>query len=79
MRANAAVGLHTTPGDVTIELVNFGATDTGAGPSNSLFHTLTFGMRTRGTHQAHVGLVFPLDASLRGDVWILSLGYHYAN
>jgi len=78
MRANAAVGLHTTPGDVTIELVNFGATDTGAGPSNSLFHTLTFGMRTRGTHQAHVGLVFPLDASLRGDVWILSLGYHYA-
>ena len=79
LRANAAVGLHTTPGDVTIELVNFGATDTGAGPSNSLFHTLTFGMRTRGTHQAHVGLVFPLDASLRGDVWILSLGYHYAN
>jgi len=79
MRANAAVGLHTTPGDVTIELVNFGATDTGAGASNSLFHTLTFGMRTRGTHQAHAGLVFPLDASLRGDVWIVSLGYHYAS
>ena len=79
MRANAAVGLHTTPGDATIELVNFGAVDTGAEASNSLFHTLTFGMRTRGTHQVHAGLVFPLDASLRGDVWILSLGYHYAN
>jgi hypothetical protein len=78
LRANAAVGLHTSPGDLTIELVNFGATDSGAGASNSLFHTLTFGMRTRGTHQAHAGLVFPLDASLRGDVWILSLGYHYA-
>jgi hypothetical protein len=78
LRANAAVGLHTTPGDLTIELVNFGATDTGVGASNSLFHTLTFGIRTRGTHQVHAGLVFPLDASLRGDVWILSLGYHYA-
>ena len=78
LRANAAVGLHTTPGDLTIELVNFGATDSGVGASNSLFHTLTFGMRTRGTHQVHAGLVFPLDASLRGDVWVLSLGYHYA-
>ena len=78
LRANAAVGLHTLPGDLTIELVNFGAFDTGIGPTNSLFHTLTFGMRTRGTHQVHAGLVFPLDASLRGDVWILSLGYHYA-
>lgn len=79
MRANAAVGLRTAPCDLTIELVNFGATDSGAGTSNSMFHTLTFGMRTRGTHQAHAGLVFPLDASLRGDVWILSLGYHYAS
>lgn len=78
LRANAAVGLHTTPGDLTIELVNFGATDSGVGASDSLFHTLTFGMRTRGTHQVHAGLVFPLDASLRGDVWVLSLGYHYA-
>lgn len=78
LRANAAVGLRTTPGDLTIELVNFGAMDTGVGASNSLFHTLTLGMRTRGTHQAHAGLVFPLDASLRGDVWILALGYHYA-
>jgi hypothetical protein len=78
LRANAAVGLRTTPGDLTIELVNFGATDTGVGASDSLFHTLTLGMRTRGTHQAHAGLVFPLDASLRGDVWILALGYHYA-
>jgi hypothetical protein len=79
MRANAAVGLHTTPVDLTIELVNFGATDSGAGASNSFFHTLTFGIRTRGTHQLHAGLVLPLDASLRGDVWILSLGYHYAS
>lgn len=77
LRANAAGGLRTAPGDVTIELVNFGATDSGAGASNSLVHTLTIGMRTRGAHQLHAGLVFPLDGSQRGEVWILSLGYHY--
>jgi hypothetical protein len=78
VRGNAAAGLRTAPGDLTIELVNFGALDSGAGASNSLVHTLTLGMRTRGAHQLHAGLVFPLDGSQRGDVWILSLGYHYA-
>jgi hypothetical protein len=79
LRANAAGGLRTAPGDVTIELVNFGAIDSGAGASNSLVHTLTIGMRTRGTHQLHAGLVLPLDAAQRGEVWILSLGYHYTD
>ncbi len=37
LRANAAVGLHTTPGDLTIELVNFGAFDTGGDPPTACF------------------------------------------
>ena len=33
------------------------------------------GARTRGEDQLHLGLVFPLDDDLRGELWILSLGY----
>jgi hypothetical protein len=78
LRANAAAGLRTTHADVTIELVNFGAFDSGAGFSDSMVHTAAVGLRTRGRHQAQAGLVFPLDAFVRGDVWIVSTGYQFA-
>ena len=73
------MGLRTTPADLTLEVVNFGALDSGAGASNSLVHTLTIGMRTRGAHQAARGVGVSLSTARNAATsWILSLGYHYA-
>jgi hypothetical protein len=41
-------------------------------------HTFAFGVRTRGANQFHGGLVFPLDAGTRGELWIVSIGYQRA-
>jgi len=80
LRANVAAGVRLAALDLAAELVNFGSLngrDPG-GITNRFFHTLAFGLSTRGTDQFHIGTVFPLDKSLRGDIWILSLGYQHA-
>ena len=32
-------------------------------------------MRTRGQNLLHLGLILPLDSAVRGEQWIVSLGY----
>ena len=42
------------------------------------FHTAALSVRTTGDNQLHFGTVFPLDDGLRGELWIISLGYQRA-
>jgi hypothetical protein len=85
---NAAGGVRFPALDLSAELVSFGTlhgdTDDLPGlpyldrPFHDRFlHTLTFGLCTRGRNQLHLGLVLPVDDYLRGDVWIISVGYQY--
>ena len=81
LRAKVAAGVRLAPLDLTAELVNLGGltgTVNPGGITNRFFHTLAFGLSTRGTDQFHLGTVFPLDKTFRGDIWILSLGYQHA-
>jgi len=80
LRANVAAGVRLAALDLTAELVNLGALNgpDAGGITNRFVHTLAFGLSTRGTDQFHVGTVFPLDKSVRGDIWILSVGYQHA-
>jgi hypothetical protein len=79
-RANLAAGVRAGGVDFTLELVNLAAFNGSQldGLTNRLLHTAALGVRTPGTDQFHLGLVFPLDEAVRGDVWIVSLGYQRA-
>ncbi len=81
VRVNFAAGVHLqSVVDLTAEFANLGifGDDTSRSLANRFFHTLAFGVRTTGVDQLHFGTVFPLDDTLRGDIWILSLGYQRA-
>jgi len=79
MRANLAGGVHVDPVDLTLELVNVAALNGDiSGIDNRFIHTLGVGLSTRGTNQFRFGTVFPLDEAVRGEIWILSLGYQHA-
>jgi hypothetical protein len=82
-RANVAGGFRL--GDVvdlTAELVNVAAVNGNSnavnGLTNRFIHTAAVGLRTTGLNQAHLGMVFPLDEDIRGEVWIVSTGYQRA-
>jgi hypothetical protein len=77
LRANVAAGIRTSSVDFTLDLVNLGALngDDIGGITDRFLHSAAVGLRTRGEDQFHLGAVFPLDESARGEVWILSLGY----
>jgi len=77
LRANVAGGVRLDSVDLAAELVNIGVLDghVNGGIDNRFFHTFAVSLRTRGTNQFHVGTVFPLDEFLRGELWILSLGF----
>jgi hypothetical protein len=78
MRANAAAGIRFPDVDLSAELVNWGDVDGSGSLASRFFHTLSVGLRTRGANQFHIGSVFPLDDTLRGDIWIVSIGYQRA-
>ena len=89
LRANLAAGVRLRPVDLSVELVNIAALndyDSSLGPvtqqppraGHHFTHTATVGLSTRGSDQFRIGLVFPLNDDLRGDVWILTLGYQHA-
>ena len=76
-RANLAGG-YRVPGavDLVLELVNLAAVNGDVdGITERFIHTAGISARTPGIDQFHIGAVFPLDADVRGDVWILSAGY----
>jgi hypothetical protein len=76
LRANVAAGIRTSSVDFTLDLVNLGALngdDIGC-ITDRFLHSAAVGLRTRGEDQFHLGALFPLDESARGEVWILSLG-----
>jgi hypothetical protein len=80
-RANVAGGYRIPDAvDLTAELVNYAAVngDVTGGITERFIHTLAFSVRTPGIDQLHFGAVFPLDEDLRGELWILSLGYQRA-
>jgi hypothetical protein len=75
-RANAAAGIRASGVDFAVELVNLAPVDGDAGSLTERFlHTAAVSVRTQGEDQLHLGAVFPLDDSFRGEVWIVSLGY----
>jgi hypothetical protein len=80
LRANVAAGIRLDAVAFTAELVNLGVygDDGDRTTAQRFFHTLAFGVRTTGEDQLHFGTVFPLDDALRGELWILSLGYQRA-
>jgi hypothetical protein len=73
-RANVAGGIRTTAVDFTLELANLAFLN-GDDVDERFLHTAAIGARTRGENQLYLGAVFPLDEEIRGEVWILSLGY----
>jgi hypothetical protein len=79
-RANVAAGVRLPGVDLAFELVNIAAVNgTVAGDiTNRFLHTAAVTVRTTGENQLHFGSVFPLDSDIRGEVWILSLGYQRA-
>jgi hypothetical protein len=80
-RANVAGGYRVPEVvDLTAELVNIAAVNgnVSGGITGRFLHTLAFSVRTPGVDQLHFGAVFPLDEDLRGELWILSLGYQRA-
>lgn len=77
LRANIAVGARLPSVDLTAELVNLAGLGGDESLANKFFHTLALGLRTRGQTQFHLGMVFPLDEEIRGDVWIVSMGLHF--
>ena len=76
-RANVAAGVRTSGADLAVELVNLAAVngDVSGGASERFIHTAAIGARTQGENQFHLGMVFPLDDDVRGDIWIISFGY----
>ena len=78
LRANLAGGLRFTDVDLTAELVNWGSLDGDGSLENRFLHTAAFSVRTNGVNQLHLGTVFPLDDQLRGEYWIVSVGYQRA-
>jgi hypothetical protein len=80
LRANVAAGIRLEGVDLTAELANLGAygDNVNRTVAQRFFHTLAFSVRTTGENQVHLGTVFPLDETLRGELWILSLGYQRA-
>jgi hypothetical protein len=77
-RANVAVGLRASAVDFTLELANFANLDGDGEFEDRATHTAAFGLRTRGQNQLHLGMVFPLDEAIRGDLWVVSLGFQHA-
>jgi hypothetical protein len=79
-RGNAALGVRATGVDVMLELVNLAAANgnVNGGIEGRFIHTAGVGVRTQGEHQFHAGAVFPLDDNVRGEIWIISLGYQLA-
>jgi hypothetical protein len=79
-RLNVAGGVRLPAVDVSLELATYGVLDGPEQPSLSarFLHTGAIALRSRGTHQFHAGFVTPLDDELRGEIWILSLGYQRA-
>ena len=78
MHANLAAGVRLPSVDLSVEWVNFANVDGSGNLSERMLHTLGFGLRTRGPSQFYAGTVFPLDADLRGEIWIFSFGYQRA-
>jgi hypothetical protein len=79
-RANVAGGVRIQELDLTFELVNLAAVNGSNfnGLADRFRHTFAVGLRTPGDNQIHVGMVFPLDDDIRGDIWIVSLGFQRA-
>jgi hypothetical protein len=78
MHANLAAGVRLPGVDLSAELVNVADLQESGDVTDKFVHTLALGLRTRGSHQFCAGMVFPLDDSIRGEIWIFSLGYQYA-
>jgi hypothetical protein len=77
IHANIAGGVRTPTVDLSAELVTIGDLEESGETSNKFMHTLALAFRTRGLDQFYGGMVFPLDESPRGEIWILSLGYQH--
>ena len=75
VHANAALGLRVPYVDLTGELVNAGAVDGNDDFTDRFHHTFALMMRTRGQNLLHLGSILPLDSAVRGEQWIVSLGY----
>ncbi len=79
-RLNLAGGVRLPGVDLSAELATIGVLDGPDPPdvTDRFLHTVAFGLHTQGENQFHAGFVLPLDEGLRGEVWILSLGYQHA-
>jgi hypothetical protein len=79
-RLNLAVGARFQPADLSVELATVAALDgdNSGDFTDRLLHTAALALHTRGEHQLHAGFVLPLDEALRGEVWMLALGYQHA-
>jgi hypothetical protein len=77
-RLNLAGGVRAQAVDLALELANVGVLDGSGSLSSRLFHTAGISLRSRGEHQLHAAFVLPLDSELRGEIWIVSLGYQHA-
>ena len=78
-RGNLAAGIRATGVDITMELVNIAALNGNvSGIEDRFNHTLGFSLRSQGEDQFHIGTVFPLDSGIRGEIWIISVGYQRA-
>ncbi len=78
VRGNLAIGAHAPGVDLSAELVNIGYLDGSGSLSQRFMHTAAVALHTRGADQFFAGMVFPLDDSIRGEIWIVSLGYQYS-
>jgi hypothetical protein len=78
LRGNLAAGVRAPGIDLSAELVNIGNLDGSGSLSQRFVHTAAVALRTRGPQQFCAGMVFPLDHSVRGEIWIVSAGYQFA-
>jgi len=79
-RANVGAGVRASGVDATLELANFALVNgtVNGGIEGRFNHTAGISLRTQGEDQFHIGTVFPLDDGVRGEVWIISVGYQRA-
>jgi hypothetical protein len=77
---NVAGGVRLPAVDLSVKLATFGVLDGPEAPSISdrFVHTGALALHSRGADQLHAAFVLPLDEMLRGELWILALGYQHA-
>jgi hypothetical protein len=75
VRGSIAGGVRADAVDLSLELANMGTLDGHGDVTQRFIHSLAFGFRTRGSGQFYGGMVFPLDEGIRGEVWIVTLGF----